>query len=427
MFLTGPDDRLTYLNPAAEKLFGLLATEAVGRPRRVLHAPDGMPSSRPQTTKRRASTYRTTFQRTDGTVFLGDTTSSDIIGRGEVPGTLTIVRVASVVEQAVDVLQRLHAITNDAHRSFEQRMDGILQLGADHFSLPLAIQSRVSGQEYVVEHCRDPAGNLIVGTEFDLPGTYCTHTLRANRPTGFHHVARSQIRAHPCYRDFKLEAYLGCPITVHGKPYGTLNFSRLEACQPFTRDDKALVQLFADWAGHAITQELGRQELERQASTDGLTGLLNRRAALEGLTWQLAHARRSSLPLAVVAMDLDHFKDVNDQWGHDAGDVVLRHFADTCNRVKREVDLCSRFGGEEFMVVLPDTNLLGARRFGERLLAALREHQTVLPSGDRVTVSASLGIALARPGESVKGLLRRADDAMYAAKDAGRAQIRLAG
>jgi diguanylate cyclase (GGDEF)-like protein len=265
------------------------------------------------------------------------------------------------------------------------------------------------------------------GATFDLASTYCCHTLVAQAPVGFHLVRESTIRNHPCYRNFRLEAYLGAPVYVGGDVVGTLNFSSSASCEPFTADDMALVTLFAQWIGHVVAEERARANLERLATVDSLTGVLNRGAVMERLGWQVAHARRTGQPLSVVMLDIDRFKSINDSWGHDAGERVLRGLGKLCLGVSREIDICGRLGGEEFLLVLPATDLAGAKRMCQRLVRALRWQEVELPTGEVLTVTASVGVAaLAGPEEDAEGLLARADGAMYAAKAGGRDQVRLA-
>ncbi|MCR9159100.1 MAG: diguanylate cyclase [Nannocystaceae bacterium] len=418
---TDSEQSIVYVNAAATELFGYEAAELLGNSILLLRAdPDGR-------SVLCAGTDRTAYRRRDGAVFLGVTVGGEIhFGPEHAPGSIQIIRVAAGMEQALDVMERLQSISIDSSLDFDARMRAILQLGAEHFDLPLAIQSRIDGDDYRVEHCVDPSGQLQPGTVFELQGTYCTHTIRAGAPTGFHHAGQSEIREHPCYLGFELESYLGCPIEVDGRVYGTVNFSRPAPSRPFTANDYALMQLIAHWAGHALSQARSRRELERLVRTDHLTGLLSRRAVFDGLNWQHAHAVRSELPLSVVLIDVDHFKRINDRWGHAVGDRVLREVADACRAVKRQVDLCGRIGGEELLFVLPDTDLEGARTFGERWLAELRSRRVSTGEDAPLTVSASLGVAQLRPEDTAEGLVARADRAMYEAKAEGRGRVKLA-
>lgn len=431
VYATGLDRRIVYANPACEALFGHAVDDMVGQRASMLFATSGAagclhPAGGQVSPEGRVE--RGEHRRRDGTSFLGScTVSSWRDEAGQHAGTLCIVRVASRMERSLHAMETLSRIGADTRLAHDAKIRAVLALGAAHFELPLAIVSRVDGADYHVEHVSDPSGAVKAGDTFPLSTTYCVHTLEAGGPTGFHLAGQSSIRDHPCYEARGLEAYLGGPIRVDGEVYGTLNFSRSEPCAPFTSDDMALVSLCAQWVGHLVAEQRSREALQRLANVDALTGLLNRRAVLGQLTWQLAHARRSKLPLSVVMLDVDRFKSINDSWGHAAGDDVLRGLGRVCRGMVREVDVCGRLGGEEFLLVLPDTDLAGASRMCRRLLRALRWNEVEVDTGDVLTVTASVGVASAREGETIEELLARADDAMFAAKAGGRDQMRLAG
>jgi len=155
------------------------------------------------------------------------------------------------------------------------------------------------------------------------------------------------------------------------------------------------------------------------ATTDGLTGLLNRRAGSQGLDQEIERAARSGAPLSMLLLDIDHFKSVNDRFGHDIGDDVLRRTGELLKSGRRSSDRAARWGGEEFALILPETGLAGAARLAENLLASMGELQ--LP--DESPLSASFGVVSWRSGESPSDLIKRADRLMYRAKHAGRARI----
>jgi diguanylate cyclase (GGDEF)-like protein len=157
-------------------------------------------------------------------------------------------------------------------------------------------------------------------------------------------------------------------------------------------------------------------ELRREARTDALTGLLNRRGFEERSTLELARARREATPLAVVTFDIDFFKRVNDEWGHEVGDRVLARTAELLAEQSREIDVVARFGGEEFVVLLPDCDGAEAELFANRVREAVAfDRNETIPS-----VRLSAGI-LAVPGPtSIDTLVQGADSAMYRAKRSGR-------
>ena len=159
---------------------------------------------------------------------------------------------------------------------------------------------------------------------------------------------------------------------------------------------------------------------EFNAAYDGLTALANRRSAYDCATAMIARARRTGAQLSVLMFDLDRFKQINDHYGHAAGDEVLRCVASTLRATVRDSDLSARLGGEEFLVLLPDTGLQDARLVAERLRTQLRA-RTVPAIGSSVT--ASFGIAELGPADDTESLLHRADQAMYRAKALGRDQV----
>jgi diguanylate cyclase (GGDEF)-like protein len=167
-------------------------------------------------------------------------------------------------------------------------------------------------------------------------------------------------------------------------------------------------------------------ELRRASTTDELTQLPNRRHFLARLAEELAGAQRHGTPLAVAILDVDHFKRINDTYGHAAGDLVLKETAAVLRAATRAEEMIGRIGGEEFAVVMPATAVHAARRACERLRAAQNGRAFTLPSGATVRVTLSGGVAIAQPGEPIQQLMARADNALYQAKRQGRDRIRLA-
>lgn len=179
-----------------------------------------------------------------------------------------------------------------------------------------------------------------------------------------------------------------------------------------------------------ITRRKQAEELlEAQAFTDGLTGTLNRRRFLELAGVEVERARRHGQPIALLMIDLDHFKSVNDRHGHAGGDTVLQAFVRTALTVMRGSDLFGRVGGEEFAALLPQTDLEGAAALANRLQVMVRDHPVSLPGGT-VNYSASIGVAACaalRDGEvTIASLMLDADVALYRAKGEGRDRVLLA-
>ena len=168
-------------------------------------------------------------------------------------------------------------------------------------------------------------------------------------------------------------------------------------------------------------------KLVEMATQDFLTGLLNRRETFRRLDEELQRSRRLAFPFSVLLLDLDHFKQVNDIHGQSAGDLVLQTVASVLRRGVRPYDLCCRHGGEEFLVVLPETALTGAAGIAERLRSDIEQQVISLPDGQTLQVTASIGAAALAGDETIDQLIIRADEAMYQAKQGGRNRVCLAG
>lgn len=171
-----------------------------------------------------------------------------------------------------------------------------------------------------------------------------------------------------------------------------------------------------------LANEHSTTELRRLAERDSLTSVFNRRTLLTLLDKAMSRARRKKLPLAVLLLDLDHFKSINDTWGHQSGDDALRHFVDIASKCMRLEDVVGRMGGEEFAIVLSDTDLAEALGVAERVRAMVATNPATTDRGS-IPLTVSIGVTLALPGESTDALLHRADVAMYQAKRKGRDRI----
>ncbi len=166
------------------------------------------------------------------------------------------------------------------------------------------------------------------------------------------------------------------------------------------------------------------EESVEMAITDGLTGLYNRRYMETHLATLVAHAQETGRPLSLLIADIDHFKRVNDTHGHDAGDTVLREFATRFRRNTRGIDMACRLGGEEFVIIMPETELRRAFQIGERLRAAIASETFRVNPETELRMTASVGVAtLEFASDTSATLYKRADNALYAAKREGRNRV----
>jgi diguanylate cyclase (GGDEF)-like protein len=182
---------------------------------------------------------------------------------------------------------------------------------------------------------------------------------------------------------------------------------------------------------HERTHELAEANtrLAQLAVTDGLTGLYNHRHLHERLSLEVERSQRSGLPLSLLMLDVDHFKQFNDSYGHPAGDEVLRQLARVLTDTRRANDVVARYGGEEFALILVDTAKFTAAKVAERVRERVEAHDfsDAFPKSKKNAISVSIGVAtFAEDGVDAEALVRAADTALYAAKRAGRNRVVLA-
>ena len=194
----------------------------------------------------------------------------------------------------------------------------------------------------------------------------------------------------------------------------------------FSDEDRMTAVSLASHAVVALDNARLHRIVERQALIDGLTGLANRRQCEETLADELARVERFGGSLAIVVADLDWFKDVNDRYGHPAGDTVLREFALLLHETVRDVDLAGRWGGEEFLLILPGTDLAGGAQVAERIRVALTRRIVLAADGTPIPVTASFGVAATPPARTGSELFAAADGALYEAKHAGKNRVETA-
>jgi diguanylate cyclase (GGDEF)-like protein len=163
--------------------------------------------------------------------------------------------------------------------------------------------------------------------------------------------------------------------------------------------------------------------VERQALIDGLTGVANRRQCEKSLAAEIARAERLGTPFTLVLADLDDFKNVNDAHGHAVGDDVLREFAAVLRATVRDSDLAGRWGGEEFVLLLPGTDVLGGAHLADRVRTALSERSFPGRDGSVLDVTCSFGVAQYRTGDDVRELFAASDRALYRAKQEGKNRV----
>ena len=234
---------------------------------------------------------------------------------------------------------------------------------------------------------------------------------------------------HPLYKTAPRDwtgSIIGMPLKVGDTVVGVMNLSRM-IVGGFSHSELRLLSLLSDQAAVAISNASLHQMISRQAYSDTLTGLPNRRALDERLEEEVLSARRNSYSFAVIMMDLDGFKTVNDTYGHSTGDNVLRTVFSQMARGVRTTDFLARYGGDELTLILSQTEVSSAQVVAEKILEGMRHIKYVLPDGSRLQLGISGGIAVYPVhARNSADLLRAADAALYQAKKHNRGTFEVA-
>jgi len=226
---------------------------------------------------------------------------------------------------------------------------------------------------------------------------------------------------------YRTNSYVAVPVLAGPDVLGAICATDRAGGDPFGARDVAILRTFAAGAALALERERALDSAEAHAhaaAIDPVSGVFNRRYLQVRLGEELQRSRRHEIPLALLLIDIDDFKIVNDSYGHLAGDLVLRDVAEILRRSVRVFDVCARFGGEEFVIIMPGSTADSALRIAERI----RERIEAYHPGDRLLaalrITVSVGLAVSEPGTTVSQLLARADGALYSAKRAGKNRIR---
>jgi diguanylate cyclase (GGDEF)-like protein len=233
----------------------------------------------------------------------------------------------------------------------------------------------------------------------------------------------------PRSQRYQTASFMALPVVAGSEALGVVTLADRADGRPFNREDLAAVRILAVVSGIGLVREqLARQtdELAHAAAVDPLTGMFNRRYLQSRLDAELERSRRTNVPVSLLMLDIDVFKAVNDKLGHQQGDAVLRKVAEIVRRSVRSSDVCARYGGDEFAIIIPEHTVSDvhagiALHTAERIrtrVEAFRWDSLGLPQSLAVTVS--VGVAIAEVGERADTLIGRADERLYAAKTAGR-------
>jgi diguanylate cyclase (GGDEF)-like protein len=325
-----------------------------------------------------------------------------------------------------DVVKTANSIL-EPRKVIELVMEKIRQLiPSEAWSLLMVDEER---QELVFEAARGAKGRDLAAFRIRIGEGVAGWVARSGEATIVNDAARDPrfTRRVDARTQFETRSILAAPLVSRGRTIGVLEIiNKLRG--RFTRQDLALVLTLVEPCAIAIENATLFQRTEQLTITDDLTRLFNSRYLNLYLGREISRCKRHGIPLSVIFLDLDGFKGINDQYGHLAGSGTLTEVGTILAAGVRESDILARYGGDEFVVVLPETPASGALVIAERLRRAVEEHRFLEPQGICARISASFGIAT-YPDHALspEGLIQKADQAMYRVKEREKNGIEVAG
>jgi diguanylate cyclase (GGDEF)-like protein len=341
---------------------------------------------------------------------------------------------SGITEKAASFFRDLVQIAPYLH-DFDQVLERILERFAravpfQAFALSLVEDGELA--RLTIYTGEDPLEEFLSQAQEEILGSLLHLGVRV-QPMKLQHSLRERNWI-PCVKEPHIGSRLILPIPMSGARgvHGVVGLFHPEP-EAFCSEDTGLFSAFVGGIASSYLVYNSFRRLEHQSHTDPMTGLVNRRGLFKHLEMLLAMSRRESKPLSLLLADIDHFKEVNDRWGHQVGDEVLKQLAQILRYGVREMDLVARFGGEEFLIVLPGIDSATAAEIGERIRAEIASTRILIPCelvpekpSLALCVSMSLGVGEIGASEDVDKAISRVDKALYKAKDQGRNRVYLA-
>jgi diguanylate cyclase (GGDEF)-like protein len=262
-----------------------------------------------------------------------------------------------------------------------------------------------------LKHVRITPGERVIGQVYQSGRALFVNDVR-------------ELPSHEATRRYRTNAFACVPIREHGVTRGVLSITDKRDGASFDKIDRIAMRTLGSFGGTVLAAASSSAEIARlaeAASVDAVTGLLNRSSLDSRLRQEVARANREHGKLAVLIADLDDFKNVNDNYGHQSGDALLSRVGSIIRSSVRTFDICARYGGDEFVVVMPNADEASAMACAERILATMPKEK----DGDHRAISMSIGLTTSVPNDDPGALIRRADQALYEAKFAGKNGVRV--
>jgi diguanylate cyclase (GGDEF)-like protein len=323
---------------------------------------------------------------------------------------------------------RIWEITTDRSKPDEEKMALMLALGLDTLGAQAAAISESCEQDIYIRQVIDMPGIVEVGQRLRIDDPLFGSSLSEKEMTFVSDLeTQARFRDHPLSQTIGVRTFVNVPIWAGNRRYGTMTFIwTKQRRSKLAEDDRTCIGLLASWFGQTMLQQRQRDDLENLALTDALTTLPNRRAAEQRFAQELSRVKRDGVHFSLAICDLDHFKLVNDTYGHDTGDAVLRHTAAIMAGIVREGDWVARWGGEEFVVFLHHSREEEAHTALERLRIAIKSQPLQTPHGE-LNITVSIGVGIFRGESDLALVLAEADRCLYEAKASGRDRVVVSG
>ncbi|NWG39448.1 MAG: EAL domain-containing protein [Hydrogenophilaceae bacterium] len=319
----------------------------------------------------------------------------------------------------------LWSIATRRHLSDEERIQAILEESCRVLGVEVALVGELREGQYRIHYAFDEMGRFPVGMEMPLASTPCQRVVESGCS-----VYLPDMPDDPAMKDLpavtlmNLRVYVGTPIWLGSQFWGVLAFAGAQSHgEDRTQENLSFIELIASWIGSSLLQARQRFNLEKLALTDALTNLPNRRAAETRLKEEISHARRHGVSFILGLIDLDHFKLINDRYGHAVGDEMLIGFADALKSYLRMEDWVARWGGEEFIVCLHTGDMDQAELILDRLRSEIGQKAFQTSVGD-IHLTLSIGLSRFDPASCTQDtVLADLDNTLYEAKASGRDRI----